>query len=126
MYAFFMIFISSSLFFSPLFATDYDEKGMKVYKKMCSSCHGSAEFGASQLEEAEWEDLFMFNAAKLINAHKKEQKVIENLTKKSHKKKLKYLKSFLIGSAKDSGSVGGCDGNRCGIQKGRVLMKKSR
>lgn len=103
-------------------ATDYNEKGMKAYKKMCMSCHGSGDYGAAQLDQEEWEDLFAFNAKKLIGAHQNDPNSLKVLTKKSNQKKYKYLAEFMIGAAKDSGSVGGCDGNRCGVQSGKILM----
>ncbi|MCH9814198.1 MAG: c-type cytochrome [Epsilonproteobacteria bacterium] len=105
-------------------ATDYNEKGMKAYKKLCMSCHGSGDYGAAQLRQDEWEDLMAFRAKRLIDAHKNDPKSFAILTKKSSQKKYKYLAEFLIGAAKDSGSVGGCDGNRCGVQSGKVMMKK--
>lgn len=103
-------------------ASEYNEKGMKIYKKNCKSCHGSGDYGASQLEEAEWEDYFLFNASKLKKVHTQESEVLAKIEKFS-KKKRQNLEAFLVENAKDSGSVGGCDGNRCGVQSGAVLMK---
>ena len=102
---------------------DYDEKGMKVYKKYCKSCHGSGDYGAKQLDQAEWEDYFLFHAQKLKKAHLTEAAVLKKLNAFS-KNKMQHLEKFLLGNAKDSGSVGGCDGNRCGIHSGKVEIKK--
>jgi len=106
-----------------LLHADYDAKGMKVYKKSCKSCHGSGDYGAAQLEQEEWEDYFLFHASKLKKVHAREPTVLESI-KSFSKKKIRNLENFLVGNAKDSGSVGGCDGNRCGIQSGAIMMKK--
>ncbi len=116
------IFLILLLVFGALYA-DYDEKGMRVYKKNCKPCHGSGDYGARQLEQGEWEDYFMFHAQKLKKAHQSERLVLKKLNSFS-KKKMNHLENFLLGNAKDSGSVGGCDGNRCGIKSGKVEMKK--
>ncbi len=104
-------------------ASDYNEKGMKVYKKSCKNCHGSGDYGAKQLEQAEWEDYFIFHSSKLKKVHANEVKVLEMINALS-KKKMANLEAFLVGNAEDSGSVGGCDGNRCGIQSGQVKIRK--
>ncbi len=102
---------------------DYDEKGMRVYKKNCKSCHGSGDYGARQLDQTQWEDYFLFHAQKLKKAHRSEDAIFKKLNALS-KKKMLHLEKFLLGNAKDSGSVGGCDGNRCGIHSGKVAIKK--
>jgi len=102
---------------------NYDERGMNVYKKNCKSCHGSGDYGAKQLDQEEWEDYFIFYAKKLKKVHRSEPLVLKKLNTLS-KNKMVHLENFLVGNAKDSGSVGGCDGNRCGIQRGEVQMKK--
>ena len=107
-----------------LFATGYDEKGMKLYKKLCASCHGSPDYGAAQLEESEWEDIFFMRGLKLLKIHKADSVLYHRLQKASAKKNFQHLEAYLIGNAKDSGSVGGCDGNRCGFHSGTIPMKK--
>ena len=102
---------------------DYNEKGIHVYKKSCKTCHGSGDYAAKQLEEAQWEDYFVFHAQKLKKAHANQAEVLEKI-KKLSKKKMGYLEDFLVSMAKDSGSVGGCDGNRCGYKSGNVKIKK--
>lgn len=102
---------------------EYNEKGMKVYKKNCKSCHGSGDYGARQLDQMEWEDYFIFHASKLKKVHVDELTVLENI-KSLSKKKIANLEDYLVGNAKDSGSVGGCDGNRCGYQSGNVKINK--
>jgi mono/diheme cytochrome c family protein len=85
---------------------DYNEKGMHVYKKICKSCHGSGDYGARQLEEAQWEDYFLFHAQKLKKVHENSEDIYKKI-KELSPKKLASLESFLVGNAKDSGSVGG-------------------
>ena len=102
---------------------DYNEKGIHVYKKSCKSCHGSGDYAAGQLEESQWEDYFLFHAQKLKKAHLSVPKIKERITNLSQKKR-GYLKAFLVSMAKDSGSVGGCDGNRCGYKSGDVKISK--
>ena len=93
----------------------YHSKGMKVYKKVCLSCHGSPYRGAQMHTQFEWEDIFSASDTpfrELHKAHKDAMEVLEGgyLTKK----RVSYLKKFLYGSAKDAGGVPGCDGNYCG------------
>jgi hypothetical protein len=109
--------------FSGVMLADYNEKGMRVYKKHCKSCHGSGDYAAGQLDQQAWEDYFLFGASKLKKAHQKEPKIVKNLDTFS-KKRWGYLEEFLVQNAKDSGNVGGCDGNRCGIKKGEIQIKK--
>ncbi len=102
---------------------DYNEKGMHVYKKICKSCHGSGDYGARQLEEGQWEDYFLFHAQKLKKVHEEYPNIYKKIQSLSVKN-FASLEDFLIGNAKDSGSVGGCDGNRCGIKSGKVKIRK--
>jgi len=102
---------------------DYNEKGMHVYKKACKSCHGSGDYGAGQLDEAQWEDYFVFHAQKLKKVHEDSPEIYKKI-KVLSSNKLASLEDFLVGNAKDSGSVGGCDGNRCGIKSGKVKIAK--
>ena len=106
-----------------LWAADYDERGMKLYKKLCMSCHGSPDYAASRLDQEEWEDLFAFHAQKLLKAHAKESALYGRLRAASRKKRFSHLADYLINNAKDSGSVGGCDGNRCGFHSGTVPIR---
>ena len=101
----------------------YDEKGMKLYKRLCASCHGSPDYGAAQLEQSEWEDLFFMHSAKLLQAHAKDRKLYARLKRESGKKRFSHLQNYLVENAKDTGNVGGCDGNRCGYSSGAVPMK---
>ena len=121
----FWIVLSMSVAVSFMFGAEYDEKGMKLYKRLCASCHGSPDYGAGQLEQEEWEDLFFMHGHRLIEAHRKQPEVYAKLQKASKKRSFSHLANYLIGNAKDSGSVGGCDGNRCGITGGEVPMKAS-
>ncbi len=107
-----------------LHAAEYDEKGMKLYKKLCASCHGSPDYGAGQLEQAEWEDLFFMHGQKLLQVHQTKSSLYQRLQKAAKKRSFRHLQAYLIGNASDSGSVGGCDGNRCGITAGAIPMKK--
>lgn len=102
----------------------YYQKGMKAYKNLCMSCHGSPEYGAEQLTQAEWDDWFMFKGKKLIQVHQSNKEASEVLNDSYAQKRLKQVHKFLLGAAKDSGHVGGCDGNRCGVQSGKYMMKK--
>jgi len=92
----------------------YDEKGIKVYKKHCQSCHGNAYKGAGMKRALQWRKLFRDDAKKFIALHQNipEAKEIEALTKR--KSKIKHLRKFLIQTASDSGVVATCDGNFCG------------
>jgi hypothetical protein len=108
---------------SSILLGDYNEKGMRVYKKRCKPCHGSGDYAAVQLEQSAWEDYFIFKASKLKKAHQKVPKIVKSIASLS-KARLGYLEEFLVQNAKDSGSVGGCDGNRCGIKKGDIKIKK--
>ncbi len=112
------------LFLTTLFLhANYNEKGMRVYKKNCKYCHGSGDYAGAKLEQSDWEDYFFLHAKKLKSVHQAMPKVYRRIVKFSPKK-LKNLEDFLVGNAKDSGAVGGCDGNRCGIKSGVVPIRK--
>jgi len=103
------------LLFSTQSLYAYNSKGMKVYKKMCLECHGSPFRGAKMHTVMEWEELFYSSETPFKTIHKEypeANKALQNhyLTEK----RSKYLKKFLVGNAKDAGSVPGCDGNYCG------------
>ncbi len=115
--------IANFILHYPFLHADYDEAGMHVYKKNCKSCHGSGDYAAKQLEESQWEDYFLFNASKLKKVHEQQVSVYTKL-KSLSSKKITSLSRFLIGNASDSGSVGGCDGNRCGFTSGNVKINQ--
>lgn len=92
----------------------YDEKGLKVYKKHCQSCHGNANKGATMKRALQWRKLFRNDAKKFIAVHKNTVAEKEVLALMKRKSKTKHLRKFLIQSASDSGMVSTCDGNFCG------------
>lgn len=93
----------------------YNSKGMKIYKKLCVSCHGSPFRGAKMHTVLEWEMIYDESDTAIKDLHKSDKEAMEILNDSYFtKKKQSYLKKFLIGSAKDAGSVPGCDGNYCG------------
>lgn len=93
----------------------YNSKGMKVYKKMCISCHGSPFRGAKMHTVFEWEEIFDESTKPFKDLHKEYPEAYKELNNGYiTKKRSKSLQKFLIGNAKDAGSVPGCDGNYCG------------
>ncbi|WP_373069608.1 hypothetical protein [Sulfurimonas sp.] len=93
----------------------YNSKGMKVYKKVCISCHGSPFRGAKMHTIYEWEGIFDESKTPFKTLHKDEPDALKELdTGYLTKKRVKSLQKFLIGNAKDAGAVPGCDGNYCG------------
>jgi hypothetical protein len=93
----------------------YNSKGMKVYKKMCLSCHGSPYRGAKMHTVFEWTQIYKESGLSLSSVHKDEPQAQKVLSDSYFtKKKQTYLKKFLLGNAKDAGGVPGCDGNYCG------------
>ena len=92
----------------------YNERGIKTYKKLCKSCHGSEFRGAAMLTGDEWEDMFANNEAKMLAAHDGNAEAMEQFNRSYYKNRKKYLFDFLSKNAKDSGVVPGCDSNYCG------------
>lgn len=97
------------------FSHAYYPKGMKVYKKMCIDCHGSPFRGAKMHTIMEWEDIRDASKTPTLSVHKGVQEAIDVLKSDYFStKREEDLYKFLIGNAKDSGAVPGCDGNYCG------------
>lgn len=92
----------------------YNERGLKTYKKLCKSCHGSEFRGAAMLKTEEWEEMFENDEAKLLAAHKGDAEALEQFDRSYYHSRKKYLYDFLVKNAKDSGVVPGCDSNYCG------------
>jgi len=92
----------------------YDEKGLKVSKKSCKSCHGNAYKVASMKKASGWKRFFKDDGKAFISVHQDlpETEAIVALSKR--KSKFKHLQKFLTQSASDSGVVSTCDGNFCG------------
>ncbi len=92
----------------------YYKKGMQKWKRMCIECHGSPIRGARMYTQSEWEDIRDSSQTPILELHKDDKESFSILEKKMTKKSSKYLFEFLIGNAKDSGVVPGCDSNYCG------------
>jgi len=109
------IFLVLLLLLSSQALNAYNSKGMKVYKKMCLSCHGSPYRGAQMHTIYEWEEIYNASDTPIMRVHKTEPEALKVLNGSyfTEKKRL-YLKEFLFGNAKDAGAVPGCDGNYCG------------
>jgi len=84
------------------------KKGQKIYLKKCKKCHGNGTKGAAMHTQAEWNDLFDADAAKIIEAHKgsKAEKYFNG--KKFIGKYAPHLKDFLHEYGNDSGNVPSC------------------
>ncbi|MDD2566911.1 MAG: hypothetical protein PHI89_02770 [Thiovulaceae bacterium] len=96
----------------------YHAKGMEVYKKMCSKCHGGPFRGAKMHTTAEWEDIRDASKTPTLTLHKGHPEALEALDRGYFSNKREQaLYKFLIGNAKDSGAVPGCDANYCGSSK---------
>ncbi|MCW8837077.1 MAG: cytochrome c [Thiovulaceae bacterium] len=109
------IFLSITILLAAQNLYAYSSKGMKVYKKMCLSCHGSPYRGAKMHTIDEWEEIYEASKTPIKHLHKSDAEALKILDADYFtKKKQSYLKDFLIGNAKDAGSVPGCDGNYCG------------
>lgn len=93
---------------------DYNERGLKTYKKLCKECHGSEFRGAAMLKGYEWKEMFANNEAKLFAAHEGNAEAMEQFNRSHYQNRKKYLFEFLSKNAKDSGAVPGCDANYCG------------
>jgi len=91
----------------------YYKKGMQKWKKKCISCHGNPFRGAMMHTQDEWEEIRDSSQTPILDLHKDDQESFIILQKKMTKKTREYLFKFLIGNAKDSGSVPGCDSNYC-------------
>lgn len=92
----------------------YNERGLKTYKKLCKSCHGSPFRGAAMLTKKEWENVFDEADDKMEAIHKNSAEALEQIDRSYYHSRKKYLADFLINNAKDSGVVPGCDSNYCG------------
>jgi len=100
-----------------IFATSanaYYPKGLKIWKKTCLSCHGSPFRGAKMHVQDEWEEIRDSSKTPILTLHKDDKESYRYLQEKMSNKKRKHLFLFLIGNAKDSGAVPGCDSNYCG------------
>ena len=94
--------------------TNYSEKGIITYKKLCKSCHGNPYKGAAMLKKKQWKNMFKDNDKKFISVHMKNEKAMKTLNKSYYRNRHKHLVKFLVSSASDSGVVPACDGNFCG------------
>jgi len=107
----FMLFFSS---FALEARTNYSERGIITYKKLCKQCHGNPYKGAAMLKKKQWKRMFKDNDKKFIAVHMKNEKAMKVLKKSYYKNRRKHLMKFLISSGSDSGVVPACDGNFCG------------
>ena len=92
----------------------YDEKGLKVSKKSCKSCHGNAYKVASMKKASAWKKFFKNDAKDYVSVHQGLPETEEIVALHKRKSKFRHLQKFLIQSASDSGVVSTCDGNFCG------------
>ncbi|PHR57088.1 MAG: hypothetical protein COA44_06770 [Arcobacter sp.] len=94
--------------------TNYSEKGIITYKKLCKQCHGNPYKGGAMLKKKEWKKMFKDEDKKFIKVHMNNKKAMHTLNKSYYKNRRRYLVKFLVSSASDSGVVPSCDGNFCG------------
>lgn len=94
--------------------TNYSEKGIITYKKLCKQCHGNPYKGAAMLKKKEWKKMFKDNDKKFLEVHMKNEKAMNVLAKSYYRNRHRHLVKFLVSSASDSGVVPSCDGNFCG------------
>ena len=110
-----ILIVASALLLLSSQAEAYYPQGMKVYKKMCITCQGSPFRGAKMHTVMEWEDIRDASPTPTLKVHEGQEEAL-NLLHEGYftKKREADLYKFLIGNAKDSGAVPGCDGNYCG------------
>ncbi|MDF1881629.1 hypothetical protein JHD50_09990 [Sulfurimonas sp. MAG313] len=109
------IFIIVFLLISSLSArSNYSERGIVTYKKLCKQCHGNPYKGAAMLKKKQWKVMFKDKDKKFLSVHMKNEKAMQTMQKSYYKNRRKHLMKFLISSASDSGVVPACDGNFCG------------
>ena len=92
----------------------YDEKGLKVAKKSCKSCHGNSYKVASMKKASGWKKFFKDDGKAFVKVHQGLAETEEIIALSKRKSKFKHLQKFLTQSASDSGVVSTCDGNFCG------------
>ena len=110
------------LFTVNLFARE--DAAIANYKKSCKKCHGSAYYVAKVRTSEEWEELLNDNGKKLFLAHQNDKKAIKKLSSNYYKKRLEYLKTFLMENARDMGTVPPCNSTTCGFNV--KLFKKDK
>lgn len=91
-----------------------DARNIEAYKMHCKICHGAAYKGAAMQTEAEWDELFKNNAAKLKAIHKDNPDAMKTMSQKRFDEDAKRMLKFLKVNAEDSGAVRSCDGINCG------------
>jgi len=101
-----------------------EDAAIANYKKTCKKCHGSAYYVAKVRTSEEWEELFNNKGKKLFEAHKDYPKAIKKLSSSYYKKRLEYLKVFLMDNGEDMGTVPPCNSTTCGINV--KLLKKDK
>ena len=110
-----MLFILSALTLQLDARIDrYDEKGFKVSKKSCKSCHGNPYKLASMKKASAWKKFFKNDGEAFVRVHQGLPETEEIVALRERKSKFRHLKNFLVQSASDSGVVSSCDGNFCG------------
>ena len=103
------------LFFFTLNLFAREDAAIANYKKSCKKCHGSAYYVAKVRTSDEWEELLDNNGKKLFEAHKNNDKAIKNLSSTYYKKRLEYLKEFLMKNGGDMGTIPPCNSTTCGF-----------
>ena len=101
------------LFNGNIFARE--DAAIANYKKSCKKCHGSAYYVAKVRTSDEWEELLENNGKKLFEAHKNNAKAIKSLSSSYYKKRLEYLKEFLMKNGGDMGTIPPCNSTTCGF-----------
>jgi len=92
----------------------YDEKGFKISKKSCKSCHGNPYKLASMKKASGWKKFFKDGGNAFVRVHQGVPETEKVIALRERKRKFKHLQNFLVQSASDSGVVTSCDGNFCG------------
>ncbi len=102
-----------------------EDAAIANYKKTCKKCHGSAYYVAKVKESQEWEEYFINDAKKLLNAHLNDEKAMQKLNSNYFIKRKEDLKIFLMENGKDMGTVPPCNSTTCGFDL-RLLDKKEK
>lgn len=102
-----------------------EDAAIANYKKTCKQCHGSAYYVAKVKESHEWEEYFINDAKKLLNAHLKDEKAMKKLNSNYFTKRIDDLKVFLMENGKDMGTIPPCNSTTCGFDL-RLLDKNKK
>jgi len=118
------IVVIKIVFFFTINLLAREDAAIANYKKSCKKCHGSAYYVAKIRTSEEWEELFNDNGKKLFLAHQNDKKAIKKLSSSYYKKRLEYLKVFLMNNGEDMGTVPPCNSTTCGFNV--KLFKKDK